>query len=202
MKKVKRLNLILFILLNVLSIVLLFIFAFNQHHFNTLQSVFLLLSLNIQLLPKIIFKIKLSSIIYIVYDLFLIAHFIFGEILSFYVKYNYFDVLLHLLSATLMCLFGYGLINCKLSENCSKMKATFAFLFGITSEFVWEIIEYSIDEIFLTNMQRYITNSGEVLIGHLAIFDTIKDMSVALIGCVIFLCLLKIKRIQKITCIK
>ena len=74
-----------------------------------------------------------------------------------------------------------------------------AFLFGISCKFFWEILEFSIDHFFNSNMQRFIKN-GIILTGHEAISDTIKDMVVATIGssCITFLIKIKIIKNAKI----
>ena len=61
-------------------------------------------------------------------------------------------------------------------------------MFGLTSEFLWEILEYSIDHFCNTNMQRFIKD-GLTLSGHMALYDTMKDMFVALSGCMSFVIL-------------
>ena len=71
----------------------------------------------------------------------------------------------------------------------------FAFLFSISCEFFWEILEFTVDHYFATNMQRFIKN-GIMLQGHEAIKDTIKDMIVASIGGSSIIFLSKIKLIK------
>ena len=118
------------------------------------------------------------------YELFLILHFLFGEIFNFYVLFNYYDTILHFVTAMLLSILGYSIIHYYFDDNVLFMQLLFAFLFGISCEFFWEILEFSIDHFFNSNMQRFIKN-GIILTGHEAISDTIKDMVVAIIGCVI-----------------
>ena len=70
-------------------------------------------------------------------------------------------------------------------------------MFAMCLEYVWEILEYSIDEFFLTNMQRYVKNNM-ILVGHNALKDTIKDMYIAIMGCVTFLLFVNLKVIKNI----
>ena len=124
----------------------------------------------------------------LIYLLFLILHFIFGEILNFYVKYLYYDTFLHFFSSFVIAYFVNELVN----DKC-KFNILFSFMVAISCEFFWEIFEYTIDEFFLTNMQRYIKD-GIKLVGHLAIKDTIKDMVVATLGGFSFIVYMKVKK--------
>ena len=84
-----------------------------------------------------------------------------------------------------------------LNDNLLFLQILFAFLFSVSCEFYWEILEFTVDHFFNTNMQRFIEN-GEVLVGHNALKDTIKDMLVANIGSSSIIFLSKIKFIKNL----
>jgi hypothetical protein len=123
-----------------------------------------------------------------------------GEICNFYVLFNYYDTILHFTTAILLSILGYSIIHYYLDDKVIFIQVLFAFLFALSSEFFWEILEFSIDHFFDTNMQRFIKN-GMVLKGHEALKDTIKDMVVASIGSssISFLIKLKVIKNAKIT---
>jgi hypothetical protein len=154
-------------------------------------------------LPNIIafvFKLQIAPFMQLIYELYLILHFIFGEICNFYVVFNYYDTILHFTTAILLSILGYSIIHYYLDDKVIFIQVLFAFLFALSSEFFWEILEFSIDHFFDTNMQRFIKN-GIMLIGHESLKDTIKDMVVATMGggCIIFLVKIKIIKNAKIS---
>ena len=56
--------------------------------------------------------------------------------------------------------------------------ALFAFCFALSCGALWEIYEYTFDGLLGLNMQKFITASGETLVGHAALRDTMKDIIV------------------------
>ena len=198
MKKQDKVQNILFFFLNSIVITLLFLFFIYNQKFYLLQSVFFLLTLNIPIFFQIFLHFKFTLLTIIIYELFLIAHFIFGEILSFYTLIRYYDVFLHFATSFCICLFSFSIIHTYLKIFLFNLQIFIAFLISITSEFIWEIIEFFIDEIFSTNMQRYINNIGILLNGHNALQDTIKDMFTALIAGLFFVFAIKYKKLQRI----
>ncbi len=68
--------------------------------------------------------------------------------------------------------------------------AIFAISFSTMVGVLWEFVEYSIDDIFGTNMQSFLVSGsmlskGEALIGHAAITDTIKDLFLGFCGSIV-----------------
>jgi hypothetical protein len=112
-------------------------------------------------------------------------HFVLGEIMNFYVTFKYYDTILHFLTSFMISYFTYELIEQKAKIDKS-IKVLISFMMAISCEFFWEIFEFTIDEFFKTNMQRFIKD-GIILSGHLAIRDTIKDMVIASLGTFTFL---------------
>ena len=54
----------------------------------------------------------------------------------------------------------------------------FAFCFSVTLGSLWEIYEFTADGLFGLNMQKFMTAQGELLVGHEALRDTMKDIIV------------------------
>lgn len=192
MKKSNKICNIVEIVLASTSFAFFLFYLFNNQSFNSMQCLMLFGCLLVPLIIQYVFKYKLNIIVIIVFDLFLFAHFVFGEIIGFYVSVNNFDTALHFLSSFLICYFAYSI----LSNFSYKSRIVVSSLIGITSEYFWEIFEFCMDHFFNTNMQRFIKNNV-ILSGHLALLDTMKDMIIALLGCMCFLLLMSKKRPHK-----
>ena len=201
MNKSERISDVIFIITAIAVSFAFFIFLYFNLTFNAMQCVFMAMCLLVPSLIQIIFKIKIAPVMFLIYEGYLIAHFVLGEILGFYVNISHYDTFLHFTSSTLLSLLGYAIIHYYLDNKYMGVQILFAFMFGLTCEFFWEILEYGIDEFFATNMQRFIKD-GVTLIGHEALKDTIKDMIVAVLGSIGFILLLNIKKIKVLKIVK
>lgn len=171
------------------------------------SAMFLIVSFLPNFLRK--FELDIPDFIYIIFIFFCLAHFFCGEILGFFVKIKWWDSLLHTFSGMIIALLSFSLINL-LNKNANNFKlsigfmALFAFSMAIAIGVIWEIIEFSVDSWFGTNMQRaYISTMngrGAPLFGQEALADTMKDLILDSIGagvvciiCIIAVCKNKIK---------
>lgn len=159
-------------------------FILNHLIFNSMQCLMLFFCLLIPIFIKMIIKDDINIFIQLIYFIFLIAHFILGEIFSFYIHITHYDTLFHFLTASYITYLGFSIIRKYLQKSFTKLQLVFAFLIGLVAEYIWEIIEYIIDDIFKTNMQRYAYNSIKLL-GHIALYDTMKDMFITMLSCFI-----------------
>lgn len=200
MKKSQKFNDYVFVILSLVSSVAFLFCLLIKQKFIATQFLFFFLSMFLPNIVEFIFKIKIAPFMQLTYELYLVLHFILGEICNFYVALSYYDTILHFTTAILLSIFGYSIIHYYLDDNFIFIQILFAFLFAIASEFFWEILEFSIDHYFETNMQRFIKN-GIILKGHEALKDTIKDMIVAIFGssCITFLVKIKPIKNAKIT---
>lgn len=195
MKKSQKINDYVFVILSLLSSMAFLFCLIIKQKFIATQFLFFFLSMFLPNIIEFIFKLKIAPFMQLIYELYLILHFILGEICNFYIVFNYYDTILHFTTAILLSILGYSIIHYYLDDNVIFIQVLFAFLFALSSEFFWEILEFSIDHFFDTNMQRFIKN-GIVLKGHEALKDTIKDMVVASIGSSSISFLIKLKVIK------
>lgn len=195
MKKSQKVNDLIFVILSILSVLAFLFCLLLKQKFIANQFLFFFLSMFLPCMVELIFKIKIAPFMQITYEIFLILHFVLGEVFNFYVLLNHYDTILHFVTAILLTIFGYSIIHYYLDDNVIFIQLFFAFLFSISCEFFWEILEFTVDHYFATNMQRFIKN-GIMLRGHEAIKDTIKDMIVASIGGSSIIFLSKIKLIK------
>ncbi len=134
------------------------------------------------------YNIKIPDLIEIIYFIFLFCAIYLGEVRNFYFKIPYWDLILHCFSAAMLGALGFIIVNFfndteKLNIQLSPFfVALFAFCFALTCGTVWEIYEFAADGILGTNMQKFITAEGTVLIGREALVDTMEDLIVDAIG--------------------
>lgn len=137
------------------------------------------------------FGVDIPDTMEIIYFIFLFCAIYLGEVRNFYYKIPYWDTILHVFSAIMLGALGFVLVQF-LNENKIKnmnlspfFVSLFAFSFAVTCGTLWEVYEYLADHILGTNMQKFMTAHGEVLAGHLALGDTMKDIIVDVIGALI-----------------
>jgi len=114
--------------------------------------------------------------------LFVLASVFLGEIRGFYVRYPWWDVMLHTGSGLLQGIFGFLLVYV-LNENeridlsmKPRFVAFFSFVFAVATGAVWEIFEFSMDGFFGLNMQKPMLGDPSGLT------DTMWDMIVNALG--------------------
>ena len=109
--------------------------------------------------------------------LFIYAALYLGEVQQFYVRFWWWDVLLHFWSAMAFGMIGLSMLFILYEKKKIYAKpiwiVLFAFAFSVSIGAVWEIFEFTIDQTFGTNMQK----SGLV--------DTMFDLIINCIGALI-----------------
>lgn len=133
---------------------------------------------------------RIHSILLTMLLLFLVATLGFGELLHMYEKVWWWDDMLHTVAGLMLGLVGFLLVyllNARYQMSISPMfVAVFAFSFAISASVLWEIVEFSIDTMFASNMQRWNLPQDAILIGKnyqgSGLRDTMSDLIVAWIG--------------------
>lgn len=142
-------------------------------------------------LPSILerrLRFELPSLLYGFYIVFLYCSIFLGEVRSFYYLVPRWDSILHFFSSMMTGFFGLMVVTILNRDRHVSMSLSplfvclFAFCFSITIGTLWEIYEFAGDGLFGLNMQKFITASGEVLVGHEALRDTMKDIIVDALG--------------------
>ena len=122
-----------------------------------------LLSLVLFLLPTAvekILKIDLPNTMEIIVMCFIFAAEILGELECYYLKYPFWDTMLHTTSGFLFAAFGFAMVdilnqNDKLKFNLSPIyMAVVAFCFSMTIGVLWEFFEFGMDRLFRMDMQK------------------------------------------------
>ncbi|WP_211221950.1 hypothetical protein [Lacticigenium naphthae] len=134
------------------------------------------------------YSIDIPDIMEIIFFLFLFAAIYLGEVRNFYFRVPHWDSVLHGFSALMLGALGFLLVNYINDTGILDVRlspffvALFAFNFTVTVGVIWEIYEFLADGILQTNMQKFITAEGEILIGREALTDTMKDLIVDAVG--------------------
>lgn len=157
-----------------------------------------LICMNIPVFLEKRFKFYIPNYISIILYVFIFAHYVLGEVLRVYDHSLVFDKILHTTSGVIMSFIGFSFIFMLNKINPEKMKLSpffivlFTFCFTMTTEYVWELFEYSADRLFNLNMQRWKDSVTQTLEDGSVIStipygsglkDTMGDMAVNILGC-------------------
>lgn len=151
------------------------------------------------------FSVDIPNKMEVWYFIFLFAAIYLGEVRDFYYRVPYWDVILHAISGAMLGALGFVIVSFltdseKTSARLSPvLVALFAFCFAMAAGTVWEIYEFLADGLLGTNMQKFITADGTVLVGRDAVSDTMEDLIVDAISSLV-ICVLgyySLKRKEK-----
>lgn len=173
MKKMKLLNIALYIFYSISVVYLIFIKKYNYAAicFGCIIATYILSLLNKK------FNYLCNDMLIIMINLFILSSLVLGTSYGFY-KINHYDDVLHIWSGAIGSVMAYIVINvCTKKEDRKNIKKIFFFLFIIMFSLgignLWEILEFSLDLLFKINCQA----------GGLK--DTMIDMIDGLIGTII-----------------
>lgn len=146
--------------LRILVIGMMILQIFNRNY----QNVFLcILTLFLMIMPSIVqatFKVEFPTLLEIIILLFIFAAEVLGEISAFYVKFPYWDTILHTLNGFLCAAIGFSLVeimndNKKLKFELSPLfMSIVAFCFSMTIGVLWEFFEFGMDMLYQLDMQK------------------------------------------------
>ena len=145
------------------------------------------MGLAVMFLPTILsrkWNIVVPGTITVLYYVFLYCAIFLGEVFEFFYLIPHWDTILHAFSGAMLSALGFVLVDMLNKDSHVKVSMSpffvslFAFCFALAMGAVWEIYEYSFDALLGLNMQKFITASGEVLVGHHALHDTMTDLIV------------------------
>lgn len=151
--------LIVYLLLRFLVILVMVRQIFLHNYWNAFLCILVLIQFLIPYFITKKLKIELPSIFEIIILLFIFSSEVLGEIQNFYGVFKHFDTVLHTLNGFLCAAVGFSLIDlCNNNSekfNLSPLYLTIvAFCFSMTIGVLWEFLEYSIDKVMLSDMQK------------------------------------------------
>lgn len=165
--------------------------------FSGMQYVTLLLIIVPSLLKKRL-NIEMPWILFTIIVVFCFSGLILGDALNMYQKLPWWDDLLHIESGVLLVAIGLWLLRVATAENDKPVRfnkwvlAIYLVMFSLGFATFWEVIEFSLDDLFGFNTQQFMaTTTGSIVVktdvplcGHAALCDTMMDLSYTLIGAV------------------
>lgn len=178
LKKIKADNVLLglSIFFRVLLVYAIIVGILTKHGITIFISLFALI---ISFIPGIVgrnYKIALPAEFEFIITLFIYMTLFLGEIKGYYLKYWWWDNLLHTFSGIAFGFLGFLIAYILYASGKINTKpiflSMFAFCFALSIGAIWEIAEFNIDNTFNTDMQRRNTN----------IFDTMHDLTEDTIG--------------------
>ncbi len=105
-------------------------------------------------------KITLPNTLEVIIILFIFCAEILGEIRGFYLKFSWWDTMLHISNGFLMAAVGVSMIDIFNQSEYFKFKlspffvALVAFCFSMTIGVLWEFFEFTMDTLAFTDMQK------------------------------------------------
>lgn len=117
--------------------------------------------------------------------IFIFASFYLGEVQDFYFRYWWWDIALHASAGLLMGILGFLLVYILNESKRVELHMTpgfiafFAFIFAVAIGAIWEIFEFTMDQVFGTVMQKPMLGDPSGLT------DTMWDMIVNAVGAIV-----------------
>ncbi|WP_186578499.1 hypothetical protein [Aquibacillus kalidii] len=151
----------IYVILNLLVVITLYHSATQGDWGNVFTCIkVLLLFIMLSLLDRIL-KVELPSILFVSVQLFIFAAMILGEVQAFYIRFSYWDTMLHTINGFLFAVFGYIILNIIDGQNPSNRSIVkqihfifTALCFSMTVGVIWEFYEFVMDSFFGRDMQK------------------------------------------------
>ena len=171
-----------YIILRAIVIAVAILQFLNGNYENAMLCV---LTLMLFLLPAFVestFNVRLPTLLEIIVLLFIFAAEILGELGDYYVRFTFWDTMLHTLNGFLAAAVGLSLIDIlNRSERFDLHLSPFfvaliSFCFSMTIGVLWEFFEFGMDYFFHTDMQKdtIVTSISSVLLNPNGVNDPIK----------------------------
>lgn len=151
---------IVYVVLRVLVILMMVLQIFNRNYENVFLCVLTLVLLIMPSFIQVRLKIELPTALEIIILFFIFAAEILGEIQSYYIRFAFWDTVLHTINGFLAAAIGFALVDIlnrskKISFQLSPAyMAVVAFCFSMTIGVVWEFFEFGMDMLLGLDMQK------------------------------------------------
>ncbi|MGN1166480.1 MAG: hypothetical protein ACI4S2_08680 [Lachnospiraceae bacterium] len=155
-----RSSFMVYMVLRMLVILMMVLQIFNRNYENVFLCILTLILLIVPSFIQINLKIELPTALEITILIFIFAAEILGEIQAYYIKFPFWDTVLHTINGFLMAAIGFALVDIlnrskRITFQLSPaFLAVVAFCFSMTIGVVWEFFEFSMDMFFNLDMQK------------------------------------------------
>lgn len=149
-----------YVLLRVAVVVMMVAQFFNGNYENVFLCVLTLILFTMPALIERRLRIDLPDTLEIIILFFIFAAEILGEIRAYYVKFPYWDTMLHTMNGFLCAAIGFSLVDLLNRHHRASLRlspfymAVTAFCFSMTIGVLWEFAEFSMDQLFLMDTQK------------------------------------------------
>ncbi|MCL2796752.1 MAG: hypothetical protein FWD58_01680 [Firmicutes bacterium] len=155
--------------------------------------------LHAPLLVRSKFRWRIPAFFQILVTVFIVTHFVLGEIYRFYDYVFLFDKVLHTTAGVALTLGGFSIVYAfsKAEDGTVRLSpffvGLFSFCFAVMLLSLWEIFEFSMDTTFGLNMQRWQDGLSEIAVDGTkklitdsaqgsGLLDTMTDLIVGVVG--------------------
>ncbi len=142
-------------------VIAIMIVGFLKHEYeNVFVCILTLFLFSMPLYIERTVRITMPDTLIFVILLFIFAAEILGEMNAFYIHIRWWDTMLHTLNGFLCGAVGFSMVDILNKSDSVALKmspifvAIFAFCFSMTIGVLWEFFEFSMDQLFLTDMQK------------------------------------------------
>ena len=183
--------------------------------FTIVQLLAMLFVLRIPAFIQEIYHFKIPYLLDFVLITFAFSGFILGDVFNFYGRIPYWDSVLHAFSGVVIAYVGFIVIEYLDKEFTIPLSVSPLFMSLIVVSValaigaIWEIGEYTVDDNFHKNNQKYMESTRSTLYdendiplqGHDALNDTMKDLMLDLAGAIGVACIeyRKLEKKQKVS---
>ncbi|MGN1193089.1 MAG: hypothetical protein ACI4S0_10525 [Dorea sp.] len=151
---------VVYMVLRIMVILMMILQIFNKNYENVFLCALTLLLFIVPSFIQVNLKIELPTALEITILVFIFAAEILGEIQAYYIKFPFWDTVLHTINGFLMAAIGFALADIlnrskKISFQLSPaFLAIVAFCFSMTIGVIWEFFECGMDLFFGFDMQK------------------------------------------------
>lgn len=196
--KRSKASFVVFLILGLSVIALLFWSLITKNYENSASCVLVLILFTVPSFVERHLHIDIPIPFEIIILVFIYAAQILGEMNSFYIKFPWWDTMLHTINGFLFAAVGFALCDIFNQNDTIKFKlsplflSVVAFCFSMTIGVLWEFFEFGMDKLFLFDMQKdtlvtqfssvyFDTTNSNVMvkvvnIGKTVIYDTIGNV--------------------------
>lgn len=139
----------------------------------------------IPFLIELIFKFRFPGLMFLFYQIYLLFAGTIGSALNVYYLVSFYDIIIHCLAGYVFALLGIFILSktTRYSSQTILFLALFCFLFSMACELIWELIEWTADNLFGQTAQGLpIDEYGVPLVT-----DTMQDMLCNFAGGIVFI---------------
>lgn len=155
-----RSSFIVYMTLRILVILSMVLQIFNKNYENVFLCALVLVLLLVPSFIQVNLKIELPTALEIIILVFIFAAEILGEIQAYYIKFPFWDTVLHTINGFLMAAIGFALAD--ILNRSKKVRfelspaflSVVAFCFSMTIGVIWEFFEFFMDRFFGADMQK------------------------------------------------